>query len=102
MYRASLSKLHCQGRCVFHRNIYLLFAKGICLGRWKHRVPNASSSSDISNLLTGFPEGVANGEVKSPDVVRLGMASGGGGASLGGGGCFLGGIRYLGGRRLQG
>ena len=77
MYRASQSKLHCQGRCVFHRNIYLLFAKGICLGRWKHRVPNASSSSDISNLLIGFPEGVANGEVKSPDVMRLGTASGG-------------------------
>lgn len=101
MYRASQSKLHCQGRCVFHRNIYLLFAKGICLGRWKHRVPNASSSSDISKLLIGFPEGVANGEVKSPDVVRLGTASGG--ASFGeGGGRFLGEIRYLGGRRLQG
>ena len=101
MYRASQSKLHCQGRCVFHRNIYLLFAKGICLGRWKHRVPNASSSSDISKLLIGFPEGVANGEVKSPDVVRLGTASGG--TSFGeGGGRFLGGLRYLGGRRLQG
>lgn len=61
------------------------------MGRWKHRVPNASSSSDISKLLIGFPEGVANGEVKSPDVVRLGTASGG--ASFGeGGGRFLGGL----------
>ena len=61
------------------------------MGRWEHRVPNASSSSDISKLLIGFPEGVANGEVKSPDVVRLGTASGGlrlgreEGASSGGG-----------------